>query len=128
MIWAAVACCLGIVTRSRNTVYASELGMWEEVAERIAPKNARAHSYYAESLQDPVRSVEEFKRSIALDPSRQKLNAGVYNNLGRALARQGKNDEAMAQYQIALECDPNEAMVHANIATIYAQRGDYMPP
>ncbi len=57
--------------------------------------------------------------SVKKDP----INYMAHNNLGNALAGQGKLDEAIAHYSEALRIDPNFAMAHDNLGTILARQG-----
>jgi len=43
---------------------------------------------------------------------------------GRAAAREGRNDEAVAAYKAALERDPNYAEAHNNLANLLREAGD----
>ena len=47
----------------------------------------------------------------------------AYNNLGLALAGRGQVDEAIADYQKALEVNPNIAEVHSNLGIALVGRG-----
>jgi Flp pilus assembly protein TadD len=44
-------------------------------------------------------------------------------NLGNALRKQGKVNEAVARYQKALEIDPRHAQAHVNLGAILSQKG-----
>ena len=46
-----------------------------------------------------------------------------YNNLGKALSLEGRADEAIADYQKALEIYPNYAMAYFNIGCALAKKG-----
>ena len=50
-------------------------------------------------------------------------NAGAHNNLGNALLQKGKMDEAMVQFQKALQINPDYAEAHNNLGTALAQKG-----
>lgn len=52
-----------------------------------------------------------------------KITAGGYNNLGVALVRQGRLDEAIIQYKRALKVKPNHFSVHINLANVLAAKG-----
>ena len=57
-------------------------------------------------------AADAYKKSVAIKP-----DPGSYNNLGNALARTGKVDDAMAAYQKAIDLDPaNTAMYWRNLA------------
>ncbi len=50
-------------------------------------------------------------------------NFVVYNNLGNALLRSGKVDEAIAQYQTALQIEPYYAESYNNLGFAFLQQG-----
>lgn len=57
-------------------------------------------------------AADAYQKSVAIKP-----DPGSYNNLGNALARTGKVDDAMAAYQKAIDLDPaNTAMYWRNLA------------
>ena len=47
-----------------------------------------------------------------------------YSNLARVFARAGKPDEAIANYQKALQIDPQSAVVHFNLGSLMGMRGN----
>jgi len=46
-----------------------------------------------------------------------------HNNLGDVLSKKGRVDEAMVQYQKALEIDPNDAQAYSNLGAALFQKG-----
>ncbi len=52
-------------------------------------------------------------------------NYAAHNNLGNALANQRRFDEAMAQFQKALEVKPSDAETHNNLGVALAGRGQF---
>ena len=65
-------------------------------------------------------AVEQFRRALAVDPN----NAEYRDNLGYALFRLGRNDEAAAQIQAALNQDPNRVVAYNHMADVQLARGD----
>jgi tetratricopeptide (TPR) repeat protein len=47
----------------------------------------------------------------------------AHNNLGAALMRMGRRDEAIVHYQKALEIDPDDAEVNSNLGSAFLQTG-----
>jgi arylsulfatase A-like enzyme/Flp pilus assembly protein TadD len=66
------------------------------------------------------KAVEYFRKSIARDPSL----ASAYNGLAGAYEVMGKRDEAIANWEKALELDPNYDYPVYNLAFAYLDRGD----
>jgi Flp pilus assembly protein TadD len=62
--------------------------------------------------------MEEYRRAIALAPR----NALAHNNLGAALASQGRLAEAEAEFRRALELRPDLPEARANLERL-ARRG-----
>lgn len=59
---------------------------------------------YMES--DPLRSIDMFKKAVAANPNSE----GAYLGLGQAYFLVGKNKEAIAAYQKAIEINPDNGM------------------
>jgi tetratricopeptide (TPR) repeat protein len=49
--------------------------------------------------------------------------ADVHNNLGNVFLRQGRMDEAVAQFQKALAINPKDANTHYNLGNAFRQQG-----
>ena len=49
--------------------------------------------------------------------------AEVHNNMGVALARSGKLEEAIAQYEKSLQIDPDSAEARNNLAVVQVRTG-----
>jgi len=62
------------------------------------------------------QSVALYERALLLDPR----NAVARQNLGFALAAQGRLDEAIAQYRAALRIAPRSATAHSNLGMALA--------
>jgi predicted O-linked N-acetylglucosamine transferase (SPINDLY family) len=91
----------------------------------IDPNHARCHTVLGLDLMSLGRAGEaeaSFRRAIALDGS-----ADNYNNLGALLKEQGRLDEAIAAFQLALERDARYAAAHYNLGSVYRTRGEMRP-
>ena len=87
------------------------------------PKHVKSHNNLALALVELGRLEEaagHFKTSLALEPK-----AEIYSDLGFTMARLGYPDEARADYQKALELDPNCASAHFNLAVAAVQAGAF---
>jgi tetratricopeptide (TPR) repeat protein len=69
---------------------------------------------------DPLeKELEMYNLSLEVLPTFQRAR----NNLGVALRRRGKVDEAIEQYKIAIEDDPRFAEARSNLGTAYMRQG-----
>ncbi len=85
------------------------------------PKLVKSHNNMALALVDLGRLEEaasHTRRRSQLEPK-----AEIYSDLGFTKARMGRTEEARADYQKALELDPNCASAHLNLAVTYVQAG-----
>ena len=87
----------------------------------LDPKCASAHYNLA------VASVQEGKLAEAESHYRQALlgkpSAETHNGLGYVLARQGRADEAVAEFRKAIEADAKFTPAYNNLARALAQQG-----
>ena len=98
-------------------------------AERIYREVLRVQPAHPEALHllgliacqtgHDATGAELIGRAIALHPS----SAEYHNNHGRALARSGKWDEAIAAHRRALQLQPGYAEAHSNLGNALAARG-----
>ena len=71
--------------------------------------------------------LHTWKDSVTLFQHTVQVTAGnflAHNNLGAALAEQGKNQEAISHYRKALEINPNYWSAHNNLANVLAEQGN----
>jgi Flp pilus assembly protein TadD len=69
---------------------------------------------------DWAEAERSFRLAVAVKPG----FARAWNNLGIALARQGRAEEAMGSYRRASALDPSMAAPHTNMGTMHLQAGD----
>lgn len=62
-----------------------------------------------------------YKKKLESNPN----DADAIANLGAILQKQGKFEEALAQYQKAESIDPSNINTRINVGTLYQQKGDY---
>ncbi|HOW97914.1 MAG TPA: tetratricopeptide repeat protein [Kiritimatiellia bacterium] len=104
---------LGIASRERNKVYASEPVLWGDTVQK-RPRNLRAHAEYGRSLCE----AGQFENGLAhLELIKQDpfAKAGDLANLGLALAHFKRFDEAMACYRNAIRLSPESAVSYGNM-------------
>lgn len=117
---AALFVMLGLQTRERNQVYATEQGIWQDTVEKD-PDNQRARLAYATSLGKNGRIAEaevQFQRAVELDDD----DPLAHSRLGSAQAAQGKFDAAIGHLQRALALNPGDVEAHKTLGQIHALR------
>jgi Tfp pilus assembly protein PilF len=81
------------------------------------------YGYFTESESvgfDPLKKeIEMYRLALEILPTFVKAR----NNLGVALRRRGRVDEAIEQYKLALEQDPRYVEAHSNLGTAYFNQG-----
>jgi Flp pilus assembly protein TadD len=90
-------------------------------AVELDPEQAKAHNNLALALVELGRlgeAAEHFRASLDLEP-----RAEIHSDLGFVLARQGKVDDAQAEYAKALALDPDCPSAHFNLAVGAVQAG-----
>ncbi|RPH42766.1 MAG: tetratricopeptide repeat protein, partial [Planctomycetota bacterium] len=69
---------------------------------------------------DPLeKELEMYRLALEILPSFGRSR----NNLGVALRRRGRVDEAIEQYKLAIEKDPKYVEAHSNLGTAYLHQG-----
>jgi tetratricopeptide (TPR) repeat protein/predicted Ser/Thr protein kinase len=104
--------------QQRNFALKAEAG-----SEKDLPK---ALEQLAQSVQNSLSlSAETIKelREKTLKPSSQSVQALRYYTEGVQLARQGKNLDAVQQFESAIKEDPNFALSYSKLGTAYAALG-----
>jgi tetratricopeptide (TPR) repeat protein len=86
------------------------------------PNNASAHfgvAAVASAEGKYQEAISEYKMAAQLDPDLE----GVYNNLGRAQAKLGHNDDAIASFQKELEKNGDDYDTEIALANAYEAKG-----
>jgi TolB-like protein/DNA-binding winged helix-turn-helix (wHTH) protein/Tfp pilus assembly protein PilF len=81
----------------------------------------RAFAIYLLMLDRPEEAVSEARHAQELSPLDETIN----NELGTALAREGRYDEAITQLQKTREKIPKSLRAYAGLAEVYARQGDW---
>jgi len=114
--WAALLVAAVIGTRARNAVWASEVALWEEAAERM-PESAEAWYGVGDArrfAKDFTGAVDAYTRSSELDPS----HVDTWNNLGIAHAEVGDVGRAKKAWRAALDVRPSYCKAHNNLGSL----------
>jgi tetratricopeptide (TPR) repeat protein len=72
------------------------------------------------ATEDYTQAADAYRKAISIKSS----DAGYHNNLGQALAKTGKTDDAIAEYTAAAQLDPSNAgMYYFNLGAILTNAG-----
>jgi tetratricopeptide (TPR) repeat protein len=106
--------------RNAETLWTHTLGCTEH--------NALAHYSlgYTYSLQGKTEEViTHLREAVAADSINRKLVSDCHVLLGECLAKQGKNDESLAEYEHAVRILPTGSQYHARLAIALAAAGQF---
>jgi protein O-mannosyl-transferase len=117
-LFAVLAVGLGVAAARRNQDYRTATRIWTDTVAKV-PRSARGHSNLAATLIIEAGrgddAVIEYAAAVALDPR----NGEAYYNLGNALGRVGRLQEARNQYEEAELLKPNLPEVHECLGTMW---------
>jgi len=89
--------------------------LWGRLGQVYLTSAAAKKSDPTAAIADYTEAADAYKRAIALKPS----EAGYHNNLGQALAKMGKTEDAIAEYNTAAQLDPaNAGLYYFNLGAI----------
>lgn len=114
--WVGLACAAVLGSRARNAVWASEVALWAEAADR-SPTAAEA--WYG--LGDARRFAKDFSGAVTAYEAALKLEPGdldAWNNLGIAYAEVGDVPRAKDAWRGALEVRPSYCKAHNNLGSL----------
>ena len=117
----AVPLILTAATYTRNTVWQSRLGLWEDVINK-APNDPYSNfnlgvAYTEKGLID--KSKKYYETAVKLKPD----YARAYNNLGCVYGQKGDPDKAIELLLFALSKEPTLAIAHYNLGLAYILKG-----
>ena len=67
-----------------------------------------------------VAAISEYKKALTFTP-----HSTAYSNLGLCYLNQGDFEQAIVNYQNAINADPQNPYPYNNLAQLYVQRGEY---
>jgi tetratricopeptide (TPR) repeat protein len=121
---------LGVSTYSRNTVWKTEISLWEDVVNK-SPRKIRGHNnlanaYKANGLDD--KAIEHYHRALDLEPNPfyqmpQYFYGEIHYNLGVTYASKNLIDQSIEHYQQALKLKPDNIDAYNNLGIAYYLKG-----
>jgi tetratricopeptide (TPR) repeat protein len=96
--------------------------LWSRLGETYlsAARKASAAANPEAASEDYSQAAEAYRKAISIKPSA----AGYHNNLGQALGKLGKTDEAITEYTAAAQLDPtNAGTYYFNLGAILTNTG-----
>ncbi|HEY3347336.1 MAG TPA: tetratricopeptide repeat protein, partial [Nitrospirota bacterium] len=121
-VCAAIIVLFGLLTFSRNRVYANEYTFWSDVANK-SPHSARARSCLAKGYfeaGDFRKAIEELNKAREMH-YRQSENINV--NIGLCYQRLGDRQEAVNYYQESIRISPDSIEAYLDLASVYFETG-----
>jgi tetratricopeptide (TPR) repeat protein len=89
---------LSTATYARNSVWKSEISLWEDTVKK-SPEKARVHNNVALAYRNKGltgKALEHYLIALRIEPD----NAGTFNNLGNIYKSKGSTDKAIEHYII----------------------------
>ena len=109
-------------TREREYIGFDVIGDLEAIA-NFYNNQGFLYGYFTETGDvdfDPLeKELEMYRLALEIVPTFGRAR----NNLGVALRRRGRVDEAIEQYKLTLEHDPGNAEARSNLGTAYLRQG-----
>jgi tetratricopeptide (TPR) repeat protein len=88
-----------------------------EHALTVTERNYFAHNHLGRTFENRGEvelAARQYEAAIAIRPS-----AGTLSNLGAALAKLGRHEDAVARFEDALRLEPDSASAHSNLGVVY---------
>src|SRR5205807_8645374 len=111
---------LGLMTISRNAVFASNVSLWED-AEAKAPEKPRPHFNLGQAYQDAQRlpeAIREYEHALALKPD---IHA-AYSNLAAIYLDQRQLDRGEEMLLKVTSLSPTFTEGFINLAVLYLRK------
>jgi Flp pilus assembly protein TadD len=112
---------LSVATYVRNSVWKTEISLWEDV---IGKSSGKARGYGALGLAftrkgSNEKAMKYYRKSLQLKPN----DIEALNNLGISYLNMGQSDKAVELYLHALRLNPDHPETHNNLGNAYKAKG-----
>jgi len=111
------------LTYLRNTVWQSEVSLWEDVISK-SPRKPRGYTNLGLALEREGRhqqAKENFARATSIDPG----HALAYDGLGVVGYKENQLRKALKEFSRAIALEPNISVFRNNRGLTYAALGDF---
>src|SRR4051812_24116506 len=102
-------------------LFAAVIGLAAAGAQTTPPEQLFRDAVSAQQRGDDATAIRKYQELLKVRPDVVEARA----NLGAALSRQGRFDEAIEQYRAALAKDAKSAPLRMNLALAYYKKGSY---
>ena len=120
---AAFILMLSFTASARNSVWESEMSLWEDAVIK-SPLKARPHNNLGKAylLKGLVKEAEDqYRIALRINPK----YATAHNNLAVLYSERGQYDIAMAHLSEAIRLNPKDETAQFNMGCIYKSRGQF---
>jgi hypothetical protein len=123
---AAVVLPFGVLGALRVRTFADPEVLWTEAIERAprSPVGPYQRAMHRRQRGDLIGAEADFREALARDGMRTEKGRRAANNLAILLASTGREEEAIALLERAVERYPDDPRVRHNLARLLARRGD----
>ncbi|KJU86910.1 conserved hypothetical protein, membrane [Candidatus Magnetobacterium bavaricum] len=114
----------GVNTYKRNTIWRSELTLFEDNAKK-SPQSVHVQANLAILYMEAGKN-DDAMRQYQLVLKKDPRNTDILVNMGYMYANIGNIVEAMKNFRFALRINPRCKGAHTNIGDIYARNGEFV--
>jgi tetratricopeptide (TPR) repeat protein len=113
---------LAFVTYTRNTVWKSDIALWEDTVEK-SPEKARPHVGLGVAILAKYgmqNAIEQFKEALRIDPGCREANLYIGSNY----LINGMPEEAIEHFKLVAKSDPYFADPYVLLGKAYLEMGN----
>jgi len=112
-----------IAVSERNRIAIDMLGLHYMKVKRYDDASSTFREALALKADDQI-ALNGLREAFDVNPNDPSRRAAEHNNQAAALARAGRNQEALAEYNEALRLDPNQYDVRMNLGALLSRMND----
>ncbi len=123
-LFVCILAALAATAFARNTLWEHDATIWENTVAR-SPFKARAHYNLGRIYQDREqlidKALEQYRIVVALQPDHDR----VHNNLGNIYLSQGREQETITEFELAVKYNPRLSFAYFTLGNLYTRQGRY---